>query len=471
MKIDIVDWKLIGTCNLRCLHCYGPLKKEKPLPLEQLLTLISKFEELKLSWVVITGGEPLIVPNIDTVMRTLKQVGVKIALSTNSTFFRRFQKLIEECVSSLNIPLDGSTPQTHAASRMDEKSFHTFFDVLEHYHHCPERKPEILRVGSVYSKATHGDFVAMAQLLEPYARLIDTWKIYEIIDYEFQPELRQPIMHEHDTFGEEMAKLLEQTDLAPKITLAPAKSRDKAYFMVNPRGDVVVPTDKGGMTYEIPIGNLLTMPLAEVVANWQQYIAPDNYYLNHRLHYDKTKHLPSGTVKDMMEHLDILDDEGNIIGQATQEEVYEKKHSHRIVHVLVINPKAREVYLQQRAETKSFLPGHYCTSAGGHVHAGETYEQAAQRELYEEIGLTTPVQEVHRFVFESAGHKRFITLFVASATGGFDFKDGEVSGGKFYPLDAALALVEKGEKIHPQLDPCLRWLEKHQDEIFVRAEN
>ncbi len=241
--------------------------------------------------------------------------------------------------------------------------------------------------------------------------------------------------------------------------------------MVNPRGDVVVPTDKGGMTYEIPVGNLLTMPLEEVVAHWQQCVAPDNYDLNLRLHYDKTKHLPNGTVKKMMEHLDILDDEGNVTGQATQEEVYEKKHSHRIVHVLVINPTAREVYLQQRAETKSFQPGYSCTSAGGHVHAGETVEQAAQRELYEEIGIAAPVREVHRFVFESDSHKRFITLFVTSATHGFDFKDREVSSGKFYPLDEALALVEKGEKIHPQLDPCLRWLHQHQDEVFVQVES
>lgn len=471
MKIDIVDWKLIGTCNLRCLHCYGPLKKDKPLPVEKLLTIISKFEELKLSWVVITGGEPLIVPDIETVMRTLRQTGVKIALSTNSTFFRRFQTLIEECVSSLNIPLDGSTPQIHAASRKDERSFHTFFDVLEHYRHCPERKPEILRIGSVYSKASHGDFVHMARLLEPFADLITTWKIYEIIDYEFQPELRASIMHTQNTFGEEMAELLKQTDLAPKIMLASANSRDKAYFMVNPKGDVVVPTDKGGMTYEIPVGNLLTMPLEKVVVNWQYYIAPNNYYLNHRLHYDKTKQSQSGTVKDMTEYLDVLDDEGNVIGQTAYQEVYEKKHNHRIVHVLVTNPKQREVYLQQRAETKSFLPGYYCTSASGHVHAGETYEQAAQRELYEEIGLSTLVREVHRFVFESDGHKRFITLFVTAATEGFDFKDREVSAGKFYTINEASALVEKGEKIHPQLDPCLRWLHEHQDEVFVQVGN
>ncbi len=289
MRIDVIDWKLIGACNLRCLHCYGPPKSERALPLEQLLDVILRFEEIDPLWVVLTGGEPLIVPHIDSVMRRLKAAGIHIALSTNSSFFRRHQEDIEACVVSLNIPLDGSTPQIHAASRADETSFHTFFDVLGHYQDHPARKPKVLRVGTVYSKATRGDFIAMARLLEPFAATMDTWKIYEIIDYEFQPKLRQSILHEHDTFSEEMADLLRNTDLAPKIMLAPAHSRDRAYFMVNPRADVVVPTSKNGVTFEIPVGNLLTTPVQEVVTTWKQHIVLDNYYLNHRLHYDKTK--------------------------------------------------------------------------------------------------------------------------------------------------------------------------------------
>lgn len=289
MRIDVIDWKLIGTCNLRCLHCYGPPKSERALPLEQLLEVVSRFAEINPPWVVLTGGEPLIVPRIDSVMRRLKAAGIRIALSTNSSFFRRHQAVIEACVASLNIPLDGSTPRIHAASRADETSFHTFFDVLGYYRDYPERKPEILRVGTVYSKATRGDFVAMARLLEPFAAIMDTWKIYEIIDYEFQPELRRPILHEHGTFGEEMADLLRNTSLAPKILLASAHSRDRAYFMVNPRADVVVPTSKNGVTYESIVGNLLATPVLEIITTWQQHITPDNYYLNHRLHYHKTE--------------------------------------------------------------------------------------------------------------------------------------------------------------------------------------
>lgn len=159
----------------------------------------------------------------------------------------------------------------------------------------------------------------------------------------------------------------------------------------------------------------------------------------------------------MTEYLDILDDSGNVIGQASQEEVYDRKLNHRIVHVLVLQPETDALYLQKRSETKSFLPGYYCTSAGGHVHAGETYQEAAARELEEELGLITPIHEAHAFVFESDGHKRFIKLFMAAASQGIKFLDGEVASGSFHNLEAARQLIEGNEKIHPQLIACFQW--------------
>lgn len=287
MKIDIVDWKLIGACNLECRHCWGPPKTEKALPQESLFVLIERFVEIGVHWVVLTGGEPLVVPCIDAVLERLHRRGLSVSLSTNTSFFRRHQSAIEAFVSSLNIPLDGSTPAIHARSREDETSYHTCFDVLRHYQCHPSVKPEVLRVGSVYSKATQGDFLAMAECLEPFAEVIDTWKIYELIDYEFQRRLRHPILHEEGTFGAEMAQLLNQTSLASKIVLTPAGSGDRAYFLVNPRGHVVMPTDIHGVTHEVFVGDLLQTPLADVVSRWEASVHADRYCLNHRQHYEK----------------------------------------------------------------------------------------------------------------------------------------------------------------------------------------
>ena len=170
----------------------------------------------------------------------------------------------------------------------------------------------------------------------------------------------------------------------------------------------------------------------------------------------------------MSETMDVVDENNRVISQAPQEEIYAKKLNHRIVHIFVIHPSKKEVYFQKRSEQKSFLPGYYCTSAGGHVQAGESYPNAAKRELQEELGLTTPLTEAGTMIFVSDQHKRFIYLFVTYAQDGFRFTDGEVAGGEFIPIDDAYAMVMKDKKIHPQLQYCYRWLYEQKSELLQR---
>ena len=287
MYIDTVDWKFIGTCNLRCLHCYGPPKTERALPHKQLLEIIEKFKDLKVKTVVLTGGEPLLVPNIGEIMRILYESNITIALSTNTSFFSRFEGEIGRYVSSLNIPLDGSTSEIHARSRADRNTFFSCLEVLRHYKTRPSEKPRLLRVGTVYSKATSGDFLSIAHLLQPFMEVINTWKIYELIDYEFQQDLRQPILHETSAFEAEMTELLQKSNFGSKIMITPASTRDKAYFMVNPKGLVVIPTDLNGVTHEIVVGDILKDSLDELAAWWFEKVDTENYRENHGQHYSK----------------------------------------------------------------------------------------------------------------------------------------------------------------------------------------
>lgn len=68
--------------------------------------------------------------------------------------------------------------------------------------------------------------------------------------------------------------------------------------------------------------------------------------------------------------IDILDENNEVTGKATKAELYQQKLKHRIVHVLLV--KERKLFIQQRSEKVSYLPGFYCTFAGGHVESGET---------------------------------------------------------------------------------------------------
>ena len=161
--------------------------------------------------------------------------------------------------------------------------------------------------------------------------------------------------------------------------------------------------------------------------------------------------------KDMseVEILDIVNENNEVIGSAPKEEVYAKKLPHRIVHVFVVHPDTSAVYLQKRSATKSYLPNYWCTSAGGHVISGETYLEAAARELKEEIGITSPLEEVDSFsFFGEDNHQRLIKVFITKASDGFSFIDGEVAEGKFFSISEIKKMIDGGEKIHPQLKAC-----------------
>src|SRR3989338_11211782 len=149
----------------------------------------------------------------------------------------------------------------------------------------------------------------------------------------------------------------------------------------------------------------------------------------------------------MEEFMDIVNNEDKVIGKTTQKEIYDKKLTHRIVHVFLIDPKTKKVYLQKRSEKKDFLPGYYCTSAGGHVQSGESYKEAAKRELEEELGLKIDLTEIAKLEFVSDNHKRLIRLFLAYNNGEIKFKDGEVASGEFLELETVFNLVNNYSKI------------------------
>jgi len=89
----------------------------------------------------------------------------------------------------------------------------------------------------------------------------------------------------------------------------------------------------------------------------------------------------------MSELFDVIDKNGDVIGQATREECHRNPGLiHRVVHCWLFNEKG-QVLWQQRSMKKDAAPGEWDMSCGGHVAAGEEPEETLKRELKEELGL------------------------------------------------------------------------------------
>jgi isopentenyl-diphosphate delta-isomerase len=88
----------------------------------------------------------------------------------------------------------------------------------------------------------------------------------------------------------------------------------------------------------------------------------------------------------MEELFDIVSDGDEVVGRATRREAHTLGHIHRSVLFFIFDGEGR-VFVSQRTDNKEFYPGYWSIVFGGHVHTGESYEDAVQRELEEEAGI------------------------------------------------------------------------------------
>ncbi len=90
--------------------------------------------------------------------------------------------------------------------------------------------------------------------------------------------------------------------------------------------------------------------------------------------------MPGGTM------LEIVDDADTVIGIRSRAEIHELGLRHREIHLWLVTPD-NHIIFQHRSATKDTFPNLLDASAGGHVEVGQSYEQAAVAEAYEEAGL------------------------------------------------------------------------------------
>lgn len=145
------------------------------------------------------------------------------------------------------------------------------------------------------------------------------------------------------------------------------------------------------------------------------YKLPGGSYKNAK----KSKMMYGVCMADV-EIVDIVDKNNNVIGSADVEAAHERKLMHRVVGVFVFDADDGGFYLQTNNKY-----GKLDIAVGGHVQKGETCESAAQREMYEEIGLKTPLQHISTFLPENARLNHYWAIYKTTAPHAWKFKETE----------------------------------------------
>jgi len=159
------------------------------------------------------------------------------------------------------------------------------------------------------------------------------------------------------------------------------------------------------------------------------------------------------------ERVAVVDEQDRVVGSATREEMRRRCLIHRASYVLVFNSHD-ELFLHRRTQTKDVYPGHYDVAAGGVVLHGETYEQAAARELGEELGVRgAPFRAHFDFFHEDAGNRVWGRVFSCFWDGPVTLQPEEVAWGAFLPVEPVLALAVTEPFTPDGLVALLRYLQ------------
>jgi radical SAM protein with 4Fe4S-binding SPASM domain len=106
-----VDLQITNQCPLNCMHCVydSSMREGGGIPLHFVERLSAEFEELGVTQVSITGGEPFLRPDLLNVISILAARGFEMCVQTSGVFARRidFDALRASGVSTLLVSIDG----------------------------------------------------------------------------------------------------------------------------------------------------------------------------------------------------------------------------------------------------------------------------------------------------------------------------------------------------------------------------
>jgi len=142
----------------------------------------------------------------------------------------------------------------------------------------------------------------------------------------------------------------------------------------------------------------------------------------------------------MMEIYDIVDMDDEIIGAMTRDELRSTDAIHRSVVIIVLNRK-NEILIQKRSHNLG-NPGKWSLVAG-HVDSGETYDDAAKRELSEEMfseGIPhIEMKKLFKTLMNSYAGRVFFSVYSCVYDGVFTPDKEEVEAYEYQDLDFLLS--------------------------------
>lgn len=275
-----VTWDLTSRCNLCCRHCYNASSSQTQGPSPSALrTIAEKLSRTGIFFVSLSGGEPLMEPEIWNIIQEFKSRGKSIQLISNGTLITEnvAQKIKDAKVDTVQISLDGLR-ETHEYQRGVKTCFEKSVEAITYL----REKGVRVMVNTIVSQRNIGE---IPELLAMVAQLgVNEFRVSRMILMGRGSLLEEEVLSKEQTrtlilyvLGERM-RLKEKTVITPDECMSFLGEKIGEYGLTwqgCPAGRTECAVDALGYVYpcvflcyeEFRMGNLLESDFDEVWHN------------------------------------------------------------------------------------------------------------------------------------------------------------------------------------------------------------
>ena len=165
---------------------------------------------------------------------------------------------------------------------------------------------------------------------------------------------------------------------------------------------------------------------------------PENYAVWFRIAMEKFPTESLGTKQP--ERLYHVKDDDSIVGPVDRDEAHTRGLLHRAGMVFVLRPDGT-ILLARRSASKDTFPDTYDCACAFHVTFGESYEEAAKRELLEETGIHATPEYLGKFSFHDPPEYEMVAIFKCRSNEPVVIDHTELIGAEFYSANGVDRIV------------------------------
>jgi heme b synthase len=231
-------WEVTGRCNLDCVHCRAGAAAQGPdfttAEAKAFLLDVASFSKPVL---VLSGGEPLLRPDLFELAAFGTDQGLKMALATNGTLVTdEVCSRIRDCgIRIVSLSLDGATAEAHDDFRRQKGAFAGTLKAAEAL-----RKAGIeFIINSSFTKRNQGDIAAVCRLAKSLGA--KAWYLFmvvpagrgrELLDELITKEDYERILDWHYQAEKDETEMLMRPTCAPhyyRVVAQKAAAGDQGY--------------------------------------------------------------------------------------------------------------------------------------------------------------------------------------------------------------------------------------------------